>query len=144
MKSPGAVHEDFRRDVEVKAPSERVFGLTVAAALCLVAVFPLVRHRPVRAWALILAGFFVVLALLRPRILGPASRLWLRAGLIGQRLVTLAVMAFVFYGVVTPLALVRRLMGRDPLQLRMDPAAPTYWIERRPPGPAPETMRQQF
>jgi hypothetical protein len=46
--------------------------------------------------------------------------------------------------VVTPLALMLRLMGRDLLERRMDPVTPTYWIERRPPGPAPETMRQQF
>jgi hypothetical protein len=48
-----------------------------------------------------------------------------------------------FYGLVTPAALVARLCGYDPLRLRFDRAT-TYWIERRPPGPAPDAMRRQF
>jgi hypothetical protein len=61
-----------------------------------------------------------------------------------QRLVTPAVMALVFYSTLTPVALVLRRLGKDPLRLRIDRTASTYWIERRPPGPAPSTMRQQF
>jgi hypothetical protein len=30
------------------------------------------------------------------------------------------------------------------MRLRRDPNAASYWIIREPPGPAPETMRQQF
>jgi hypothetical protein len=61
-----------------------------------------------------------------------------------QRLVTPAVMALVFYSTVTPVALVLRLLGKDLLSLQIDRTASTYWIERRPPGPAPDTLRQQF
>jgi hypothetical protein len=37
-----------------------------------------------------------------------------------------------------------RALGKDPLRLRRDPEAKTYWIDREPPGPAPETMTEQF
>jgi hypothetical protein len=30
------------------------------------------------------------------------------------------------------------------LRLRFDPSAESYWIERVPPGPAPETIKNQF
>jgi Saxitoxin biosynthesis operon protein SxtJ len=40
-------------------------------------------------------------------------------------------MAAVFYGVVTPIALVFRLMGRDALQRRFEPGRSTYWEPRR-------------
>ena len=108
---PSAVHEDFSREVEVKVTSDRVFGLTVAAALGLLALSPLVRHRPMRPWALALAVVFVGLALLQPRLLGPAKRLWLRFGVLMQRLVSPVVMMLLFYGTVTPVALVLRLLG---------------------------------
>jgi len=36
-----------------------------------------------------------------------------------------------------------RLRGRDLLRLKREPAADTYWIARSP-GPAPESMRDQF
>ena len=38
----------------------------------------------------------------------------------------------------------QRIMGHDPLRLRLDPGAPTYWNDRRPPGPEPGTMPRQF
>jgi len=49
-----------------------------------------------------------------------------------------------FFFVVAPMGLVRRIFNRDPLGLRWDAGAETYWVERRPPGPQPETMRNQF
>jgi hypothetical protein len=42
------------------------------------------------------------------------------------------------------MALILRLLGKDLLRLRRDPGAPTYWIERNPPGPEPESMANQF
>jgi len=42
------------------------------------------------------------------------------------------------------LSLVMRLLGKRPLKLEFNPGAETYWIERTPPGPAPETMKNQF
>jgi Saxitoxin biosynthesis operon protein SxtJ len=139
-----AVHEDFSRDVAFKDSSNRTFGFTGAAALSLLGLWPLVQHRPLRPWALALAVVLLVPALVRPQLLGPANRLWLRLGLLMQRLVTPAVMALVFYSTVTPVALVLRLLGKDLLSLQIDRTASTYWIERRPPGPAPDTLRQQF
>jgi hypothetical protein len=37
-----------------------------------------------------------------------------------------------------------RLLGKDPLRLEWDASARTYWVERTPPGPAPETFVDQF
>ncbi len=34
--------------------------------------------------------------------------------------------------------------GKDPLRLRFDRQAKTYWIERGPRGPAPDSMKNQF
>ena len=64
-------------------------------------------------------------------------------GLLLHRIVNPIVMGLLFYGTILPTGLVMRLRGRDLLRLRRDPAAETYWITRTP-GPAPETMRDQF
>jgi hypothetical protein len=53
-------------------------------------------------------------------------------------------MAFVFFGAVLPTGLVMRALGKDPLRLKRQPDANSYWIERRPPGPAPKSMKDQF
>jgi hypothetical protein len=85
-----------------------------------------------------------VLALARPKTLAPLNRVWTGVGLLLHRVVNPLAMAFVFYGTVAPIGLVLRLLGKDPLRLRFDADVKTYWIERRPPGPAPETMTNQF
>jgi hypothetical protein len=37
-----------------------------------------------------------------------------------------------------------RLFGKDPLRLRFDPAAGSYWIKRDPPGPTADSLNNQF
>ncbi len=52
-------------------------------------------------------------------------------------------LALTYYLVVTPIGLVFRLIGRDPLERSIDRKAATYWV-RRPPRPAPKRYFQQF
>jgi len=53
-----------------------------------------------------------------------------------------AVMAIVFFGVITPVALVFKLIGRDALHRRFDRSAASYWIRRRPPADVKRYFRQ--
>ena len=46
--------------------------------------------------------------------------------------VSYVLMGFVFYVVFTPVALVFKVIGRDPLERRFDREAKTYWVKRRP------------
>lgn len=52
------------------------------------------------------------------------------------------VLVLLYFGLFTPIGLIMRACGRDPLQRRFDRAARTYW-ERRPPAPAAETYLRQ-
>jgi hypothetical protein len=137
-------HERLVADEVVAASSNRSFGLVFSVLFALLGLVPLVRGRPVRVWALVLAAAFFLAALARPRMLAPLNRLWLRVGLLLHACLSPVIMGLVFYTTVTPIGLVRRLLGADPLRLRLDRDAVTYWIERDPPGPAPDTMRRQF
>ena len=138
------MHETFDRAPPVKTSSDRSFGLVFAAVFAIVGLIPLVRAQPARAWALGIAVAFVVVALVRPALLAPANRLWTRLGALLHRIVNPVVTGLLFYLAVTPTGLIIRAMGRDPLRLRRDPAAESYWIRRDPPGPPPESMPQQF
>lgn len=42
-------------------------------------------------------------------------------------------MALIFFLVMTPIGLVFRVLGRDSMHRRWDPAAGSYWLERPPP-----------
>lgn len=51
-------------------------------------------------------------------------------------------MALTYYLIVTPIGLVFRLVGRDPLHRKLDREAASYWIARPPQVPAERYFRQ--
>jgi hypothetical protein len=137
-------HERLSVADDIRGPRDRAFGLTFAVVFVLIGVVPLLRGRPVRWWSLATAAVFLGVALLAPRLLAPLNRVWFNLGLLLHRVTNPILMGVVFVTTVTPLAFVLRALGKDPLRLRLDPSASTYWIERRPPGPAPKTMSRLF
>lgn len=139
-----ATHEAFERDEEIVAGSDRSFGLVMAGAFSVVTALNAWHAGRIWPWTAGVAAAFLVAALMRPALLNPLNRLWLKFGLLLHRIVNPVIMALVFYGTVLPTGLVLRAMGKDLLRLRREPEADSYWIVRTPPGPAPETMKDQF
>ncbi|MFQ5954428.1 MAG: SxtJ family membrane protein [Kiloniellales bacterium] len=140
-------HEDFRRDETIEVGSDRWFGCVFAVVFVVIALWLLWDGRTPRWWALValvVAAAFLVPAIAAPRLLRPLNHLWHRFGLGLTRFISPIVLAFLFYLVVTPIGLVMRLAGKDPLRLQWEPKADSYWIERKPPGPKPDTMKNQF
>lgn len=138
-----STHESFVREEASTPGSDRTFGLVMAAALAIVSIVNVWHHGRLWPWLVPLAAVFLSVSLLRPLWLHPLNRLWMMLGLVLHRIVNPIVMGLLFYGTVLPTGLVMRVRGRDLLRLKRDQAADTYWIAR-PPGPAPETMRDQF
>lgn len=128
----------------MEAASDRSFGLVFAVVFLVVASLPLVRGGSIRLWALPVSAAFLGVALLSPRWLAPLNRVWTRFGLLLHSIVSPVALAVVFFGVVLPTGVLLRAFGKDPLRLKRDPAAGTYWIERDPPGPTAESLRNQF
>jgi hypothetical protein len=139
-----SLHEDLEREIEVRGSSDRSFGLVMAAFLLLVGLWPVVRGGALRPWSLAAAVVLGAIALARPSVLGPLNRAWTRLGLLLQQIVSPVVLGLLFFAALTPVALLMRLLGKTPLSLDFDRGARSYWIDRRPPGPAPDSMRQQF
>ena len=139
-----STHEVFSRDETVVAGSDRSFGLVMAAAFAVVGSLNAWHSGRVWPWTGGLAALFLVAGLIRPSLLHPLNLVWLRFGLLLHRVVNPIVMALVFYGTVLPTGLVMRMLGKDLLRLKRQPDADSYWIMRQPPGPSPETMKDQF
>ena len=137
-------HENFSRQEDIKSSSDRSFGLVIATVFLIITLWPLIRGEPTRWWALAVATVFAALALLWTAALAPLNKCWTKLGVLLYRVLSPIVLGLLFYVTVTPIALLMRLLGKDPLRLRRDPDAASYWIERTPPGPAPESMKNQF
>jgi hypothetical protein len=138
------LHEDFSRDDHVKAGSDRGFGFVFAGFFALVSALSWWRGHTGWHWALPLAALFLLVALVYPRILNPLNRLWLKLGLLLYKVVNPIVLGLLFFLTITPIGFLMRALGKDFLRLRLDGDAKSYWIERTPPGPPPQSMRNQF
>jgi hypothetical protein len=137
-------HEELSRKHAVRGSSDRSFGVVFSVFFAFVGLAPMWKHHPRRPWALGLAGVFLVVAILRPVWLHPLNQGWIKLGLLLGRVVNPVVMGLLFFIVVTPTALIFRLLHKDPLRLSLNPTDRSYWIERHPPGPSQETMANQF
>ena len=138
-----ATEPELERE-EIPSSSNRSFGLVFSVAFAVVGFWPLLNGHPLRYWALIIAFVFLLLASFVPRILQPLNMLWGRFGALMHRIVAPIIMTVMFFLVVTPMAIIMRRVGKDPLRLGLDRNAKTYWIERHPAGPEPQTMTRQF
>lgn len=116
----------------------------MASAFLAIALIPLWKGRGVRLWALPVSALFLLAAFAQPSLLAPLNRLWTRLGHVLARVIGPVAAGVLFFGVVTPIGVVMRLTGKDPMKLRLEKETGSYWIPREPEGPSPESMANQF
>ncbi len=144
MAKPSGTHEDYARDEDLQGSSDRSFGFVFTGFFALVGGVKLYTGH---AWALYWfagAAAFLAAALIAPQILAPLNRLWMKFALLLYAVMNPLTMAMLFFLVVTPIGVVMRLAGKDFLRKRLEPEAASYWLPRDPPGPASDSMKQQF
>jgi hypothetical protein len=146
MSRSSSLHEDFRDNGPTEIGSDRAFGYTVGAILMFIGAAKVLisgRVAPVSSLLLGVGAVLLVLGIMAPGRLSVLNRAWLRIGALLAAVVNPIVLMLLFLVVVTPMAVVMRLLGKRPLRLVPDPNAASYWIKREPQSGS-STMRQQF
>lgn len=139
-----AAHEDLTRDQRAEGSSDRAFGFVFSVFFLIVAAWPMLHANSPRWWVGGVAAVWALVALLRPTLLAGLNRLWTALGLLMGRIVSPIALGLLFYCVITPIGRLMHLAGRDPLLLKRDPGAASYWRRRDPPGPRPDSMTHPF
>ena len=144
MGKSADTHESFSSSNGLQPGPDRTFGIVFAVVFGLVSAYLLISGKYYYLWIGGLSVGFLATALVMPRLLRPLNRLWFKIGLFLHKVVSPLVMGLVFFSTVVPTGLLMRLFGKRPLALDFDPAAKSYWIERGPAEPTPESMKNQF
>ncbi len=144
MRKKPELHEDIRRAHKVKGSSDRGFGIVFAVFFTVIGLIPLIGGGEVRIWSLAIAGAFLLVAILYPRLFAPANRYWTKFALFLSTITTPIIMGLMFFGGVTPIGFLMRLFGGDPLNRRIEKDRDSYWIERDVTVPEPGAMRNMF
>ena len=91
--------------------------------------------------ALFVATLLVILG--KPSLLLPFNRGWMWIGYLLGRVISPVVLGVIFFFLITPIALIFKISGRDELRLKLSKAQ-SHWKERSPIGPEAESFKNQF
>ena len=124
--------------------SDRQFGLLAGCLLAAAAAWPVLRGGKLRVGLLAGGLALVFLGAVWPRVLKPVNRLWLLLGHALGKVTNPLVAGLLFLGVIAPLGLLLRRMGRLSVRLRKDSLARSYWQETCNAASPAERMHFQF
>jgi hypothetical protein len=136
-------HERIALDTD-EAMQARRFGLLLAAVLVAFGLWRNWHGHPGLNYWLAGGATFCLLALAWASALRPLRRAWLALGDVLHDVVNPLLMAILFALAVVPTGLLMRLMGKDPLRLRFDRNAASYWVHRDSSPLSRSSMKDQF
>lgn len=121
----------------------RRFGLTVGGAFVALALVTGWRGHASVAYVFGVVGVvLVVAALVAPGRLGPVHAAWMGFAAAISRVTTPVIMGIIYYVILTPTGLLRRLLGKNPIERTA--SADGFWVVREPEARSRRDMHHQF
>ncbi len=127
-----------------RLPSNRKFGAFFTFMFVTASAYSYIKLSGV--WLVPLLAISAILAIVTlaaPHFLTLFNRLWFGLGILMGKIVSPIVLGIIFFLVITPVSLVTRISGRDVLFLKKR-KVDSYWVDRQPHGPSPESFKNQF
>ena len=113
-----------------EAKELRKFALTMFFALGILGAVLVWRKRDIGFVLWGIGSAALLMAWVQPRLLGPVHKYWMKLALVLGLISSHVILALLYYLVFTPIGLVMRVFGKNPLSLHFDEKAKSYWIRR--------------
>ena len=135
----------LEKNSEVTSASDRSFGVMFGFIFIIVALIIRLRDDPQNIQRLFLALSFLtfLISFTRPGLLKTPKKFWMKFSLLLARFVSPIVLGVLFYLLISPLALVLRLFGRDELRLKTKEVS-TNWQSRQIKGYSLDSFKNQY
>ena len=125
-------------------PSNNKFGWFFSAVFAMIALYSYSQQLNTLAVATtIVFVLFAAATFSSPQLLTPLNRLWYALGMLLGKVISPIVLGAMFFVLITPIALITRLFGRDELKIKKS-FVQSYWVDRLPPGPPSDSFKNQF
>jgi hypothetical protein len=119
--------------MEVTKKTLRQFGLMVGGIFLFIGLWPLVwRQEEMRIWVVVPGALLAAAGLVLPGVLKHVYQGWMWVGHVMGWVNTRIILGILFYGVVTPMGVIMKLTGRDPMRRKLEPDAQTYRVMCQP------------
>ena len=127
----------------IKAGSIKSFGIVFSIFFALIAAYVFYKFENISILLIFLSILFLVLGLIKSILLTPLNILWFKFGIFLSKLISPIIMALIFFVVVTPLALLAKIVKKDFLELdkKKNKKKLSYWIEKEKYN---NSMKDQF
>jgi nitrate reductase NapE component len=120
----------------------RSFGLLVGAAFLAIGLWPMLSQSGTRIWAMLLATVLILPALVQPSWLKVPHAIWMKIGAALGWFNTRLILGILYVVAVVPVALLLRVTGKTPLQLKFDKTAASY--REKPDSDDDQNITQQY
>ncbi|MDX1644344.1 MAG: SxtJ family membrane protein [Thermoanaerobaculia bacterium] len=130
--------------LDPRASDLRRFALVFGGALAALGALAWYRSSDLAPYLLLPAAVVVLIGLPAPRLLRGLYYAWMAIGLVLGTVVTAIILTTVFVVALTPIALVMRLLGKDPLAREIDRTAESYWIPKEYEPRDRDRLRKYF
>jgi len=124
--------------------SNKAFGIVMSCFFAALWVFSYLSNVEPNWYFFGISVAFVSSAFLLPKLLTPLNFIWFKFGVLLSKITTPVIMAAVFFLLVTPIAIVKRLKGQNALKLFYEAEKETYWILRKNAKGKSGDMERQF
>jgi hypothetical protein len=128
----------------ISTSETRKFGLIALLFFGCLCALGLWTEKPVPTY---LFGFLSLLGagfILFPSRLRPVHSAWLKVAHLLGRVMTMIVLTIAYYFVITPSALIKRLIGGRPLPVKPDKKVSSYWVDRHEPTQPKERFLKRY
>lgn len=93
---------------------------------------------------ILLVTLFFAIGIEVTRLLRPLYRVWMGLALVIGAIVSTVLLSVIYYLLMTPIGLLMRLFGKDPMSRNIDPSAKSYWVVREKESNIKERLEQLF
>ncbi|HZW38403.1 MAG TPA: SxtJ family membrane protein [Ignavibacteriaceae bacterium] len=108
----------------------RKFGFTIGIFLIIVAGIIYLWKGNLNYYLLLIAFLLIIPALLFPMILKPLNRVWMGLGIVLGWFTSRIILTLLFFLVITPIAFIVKILGKDFLNLKYEKNSSSYWIKK--------------
>ena len=116
-------------DNNIKIGSNRSFGIVFFVVFILIGFYPLLNDGNLNIISILIGIIFLILGVLNARFLTPLNKIWFKFGIFLGQIISPIVMGIIFFLVVTPIAFIMRVLGKDVLKLKKN-TDNSYWIKK--------------
>ncbi len=113
-------------NIKISKNDSKYFGIILSIILIIYCVYDFYINE-LQILLLLFTLTLILVSLFKPSILNPITKIWVLLGITLGKIISPIVLGLVFFIVVTPTSLIRKIIVKDPINQKINKKLKTYW-----------------